>query len=144
MLRRMRWMLEMIRFSHTLFALPFALFAAVMAWTASARQEGASGFSLRELAGIVLCMATARSAAMAFNRVADWRLDAGNPRTAARHIPSGMLTVGSVATFAAACGLAFIASTLLFLPNRLPLYLSLPVLLFLLGYSLTKRFTALA
>ncbi len=81
---------------------------------------------------------------MAFNRVADRRLDAGNPRTASRHLPAGILSTAHVTAFAAACGLAFIASTLLFLPNRLPLYLSVPVLLFLLGYSYAKRFTSLA
>jgi 4-hydroxybenzoate polyprenyltransferase len=144
MLHRIRLMLEMIRFSHTLFALPFALWAAVMAWTASARAHDASGFSWRQLLGIVLCMVTARSAAMAFNRVADWRLDAENPRTRGRHIPAGLLSVRSVAVFAVVNCVLFIAATGLFWPNRLPLYLSLPVLLFLLGYSLTKRFTALA
>ena len=144
MLHRLRLMLEMIRFSHTLFALPVALMAAVMAWTASARAHDAGGFSWRQLLGIVLCMVTARSAAMAFNRVADRRFDAENPRTRGRHIPAGLLSVRSVAVFALVNCAGFIAATSLFWPNRLPLYLSVPVLLFLLGYSLTKRFTALA
>ncbi len=78
-------------------------------------------------------MVTARSAAMAFNRVADRRFDADNPRTAGRHIPAGLLSARSVAAFALLNGAAFVASTVLFWPNRLPLYLSLPVLLFLLG-----------
>src|SRR5580698_1800352 len=102
MLARLRMMLEMIRFSHTLFALPFALLAAVMAWTLSSRQHDTSGFSWWQLLGIVLCMVTARSAAMAFNRVADWRFDAANPRTRGRHIPAGLLSVRSVTIFAVA------------------------------------------
>jgi 4-hydroxybenzoate polyprenyltransferase len=144
MLTRLRTILEMIRFSHTLFALPFALLASVMAWTAGARSDPPVPFRWQDLLGIVLCMVTARSAAMAFNRIADWRFDADNPRTAKRHIPVGALSVGSVAIFAVASAAAFVASTLIFLPNRLPIYLSLPVLAFLLGYSYTKRFTAAA
>jgi 4-hydroxybenzoate polyprenyltransferase len=81
---------------------------------------------------------------MAFNRLADRRLDAANPRTAGRHLPAGILSVGQVTAFALASSAAFVASTLLFLPNRLPLYLALPVLAFLLGYSFAKRFTALS
>src|SRR5205085_7777332 len=71
-------------------------------------------------------------------------LDANNPRTNSRHLPAGILTVGSVVVFTVISSLAFITGTLLFLPNRLPLVLSLPVLLFLLAYSYTKRFTALS
>ena len=142
MLSRLRHILEMIRFSHTLFALPFALLAAVMAWHLT---DGLTATRvLRELVGIVLCMVTARSAAMAFNRIVDWRLDAENPRTRMRHIPAGTLSVASVIVFAAVCSIGFVLATLIFLPNRLPIYLSVPVLLFLLGYSLTKRFTAAA
>jgi 4-hydroxybenzoate polyprenyltransferase len=137
MLRTIRNLLELIRFSHTLFALPFAFLAAVMAWRITE-------FRWRDLLGILLCMITARSFAMAFNRIADRHLDAANPRTAGRHLPAGILTAGQVATFAGAMAVAFVASTLLFLPNRLPLYLSAPVLLFLAGYSFSKRFTALA
>ncbi len=98
----------------------------------------------QELIGILFCMVAGRSAAMAFNRLADRKIDALNPRTAARHLPAGILSVGSVRLFAASCSVALIVSTLLFLPNRLPLYLSVPTLLFLLGYSYTKRFTVLA
>jgi 4-hydroxybenzoate polyprenyltransferase len=144
MLARLRHILEMIRFSHTLFALPFALLSAVMAWTLGARSEPPLEFRWRDLIGVVLCMVTARSAAMAFNRIADWRLDALNPRTHRRHIPAGTLTLGSVGVFAGGCSLAFVLATLLFLPNRLPIYLALPVLAFLLAYSFTKRFTAAA
>jgi 4-hydroxybenzoate polyprenyltransferase len=141
MLTRLRHILEMIRFSHTLFALPFALLAACLAWRQNAH-EGIP-FRGRELLGIVLCMVCARSMAMAFNRLADRRIDAENPRTAKRHIPAGLLSAAVVAAFCVACGVAFVAATLLFLPNRWPLYLSAPVLLFLCGYSYAKRFTAL-
>ncbi|MEX2140867.1 MAG: UbiA-like polyprenyltransferase [Pirellulales bacterium] len=144
MLTRLRHLLEMIRFSHTLFALPFALMAALMAWTLNLRSDLSQPFRWQELAGILFCMVTARSTAMAFNRLVDWRIDAANPRTAVRHIPTGVLSVRYVALFTAGCVAAFVASTLLFLPNRLPLYLSLPVLAFLLGYSYAKRFTSLA
>jgi 4-hydroxybenzoate polyprenyltransferase len=145
MLRTTRRLLEMIRFSHTLFALPFALLAALMAWTTPLR-GGTSppAFRWEHLAGILLCMVAARSAAMAFNRLADRRIDAENPRTKMRHLPAGTLSVASVALFTLVSAAVFIAGTLLFLPNRLPLYLAVPVLLFLLGYSYAKRFTALA
>ncbi len=141
---QLRHILEMIRFSHTLFALPFALFSAVMAWTAGARSEPLVAWRFREFLGIVLCMVTARGAAMAFNRIADREIDARNPRTHARHIPAGILSLRGVIVFAVACSIAFVLSTLLFLPNRLPVILSLPVLAFLLGYSFSKRFTAAA
>lgn len=131
--------LSLIRFSHTVFALPFALLAAVMAWRLEAWQIRG-----RDLVGIVGCMVTARSAAMAFNRLVDRRLDGENPRTAQRHLPAGLLTARQVVLFALGSAVAFVASTLLFLPNRLPLFLSLPVLLMLAGYSFTKRFTSLA
>lgn len=147
--------LSLIRFSHTLFALPFAMLAALMAWRLPTLQWTEHDtmpqhigplppFRWQELLGILLCMVTARSAAMAFNRLADCKLDAKNPRTAGRHLPAGIMSVGQVAALTAACGFAFIASTLLFLPNRLPLYLSVPALAFLCGYSYAKRFTAYA
>ncbi len=134
MLARLRLLLELIRFSHTIFALPFALLSAVLAWR---------GQTVRwqELVGILLCMLFARSAAMAFNRLVDRDIDAENPRTAGRHIPAGLISVRAVTIFTLLTSLAFIASTLLFLPNRWPLYLAVPVLLFLLGYSYAKRFT---
>ena len=170
-----RHLLSLIRFSHTIFALPFALLASVMAWHLKELEwreiprpialfsdhdyvieigddtlliqspfEGHLYIRWQEFVGILLCMIAARSAAMAFNRLADRDIDAENPRTAQRHIPAGILTVSQVTVFAVVCGFAFIASTLLFLPNRLPLYLSVPVLAFLCGYSYTKRFTSLA
>ena len=139
-LRASRELGSLVKFSHTLFALPFALLGAALA------ARGPEGWRGRpqDWLGILLCMATARSAAMAFNRLADRRIDALNPRTASRHLPSGRLSTATVASFTVVCGVGFIASTLLFLPNRWPLILSGPVLLWLLGYSFAKRFTSLA
>lgn len=133
---RVRHLLELIRFSHTVFALPFAFLSAVMAWSRPDTE-----FRWQDLLGILLCMVFARSAAMAFNRVVDHQFDGENPRTAKRHIPAGILTRGFVVGFTLATSLAFVATTLIFLPKRLPIILSLPVLLFLLGYSYAKRFT---
>ena len=135
----LRPFLELIRFSHTLFALPFALLSTAMAlrldhWV----------FRWRDGLGILLCMVLARSAAMAFNRWADRHIDAANPRTADRHLPGGRLSVRSVALFTAVCSIGFIASTLIFLPNVIPLAAALPVLAFLFGYSYAKRFTSFA
>ena len=141
MLQTTRHILEMIRFSHTLFALPFALLAACLAWRQNGRE--AIPFRWQELAGILLCMVFARSTAMAFNRLVDHRMDAENPRTSGRHLPAGILSVGSVVAFCLVGTAGFVLSTLLFLPNRWPLWLSLPVLAFLCGYSYAKRFTAL-
>lgn len=136
MISKLRQLLELIRFSHTVFALPFALLSAVIAW-----HQPDSPFQWKQLAGILLCMVFARSAAMAFNRIVDRKIDGANPRTAKRHIPAGLLSLSSVVAFTVVCSVAFIATTLLFLPNRWPLILSIPVLLFLLGYSFAKRFT---
>ena len=138
MIQTIRHFLELIRFSHTVFALPFAVLAAVLAWV----QPG-SEFRPRDVVGILLCMVFARSAAMAFNRLVDRDVDAGNPRTAVRHIPAGLLSARAVAIFTVACSVAFVASTLIFLPKQLPILLSVPVLLFLLGYSYGKRWTSL-
>ncbi len=144
MFRTIRHLLEMIRFSHTLFALPFALLAAIMAWTTPANGDGPPPFRWQHLLGILICMVGARSAAMAFNRLADRRIDGENPRTKMRHLPAGTLSLASVIAFTLASSLIFIAGTLLFLPNWLPLALAVPVLLFLMGYSYAKRFTSLA
>ena len=127
--------LGLIRFSHTIFALPFALLSAAIAWVTQVE------FRLQDLCGILLCMVFARTAAMAFNRYADRKLDAENPRTKGRHIPAGILSARQVLGLTIFSGLAFIASTLLFFPNQTPLILSVPVLLFLLGYSYVKRFS---
>src|SRR5260370_38191602 len=101
-MQTVRRFMEMIRFSHTLFALPFPLFSAVLAWYQK-------GFSWIELAGILPCMVFARSAAMAFNRLADRDIDALNPRTAVRHLPSGQLSVAAVWLFTLVCCAGFIA-----------------------------------
>ncbi|MDP7269041.1 MAG: UbiA-like polyprenyltransferase [Pirellulales bacterium] len=141
MFAQLRKHLELIRFSHTVFAMPFALLAAVLAWHARPEQNIAP----IDLIAIILCMVSARSAAMAFNRIVDREIDAQNPRTALRHLPSGELSLRSVWLFMLASSVAFIASTALFLPeNPLPILLSVPLLLFLLGYSYSKRFTTLA
>ena len=138
MFQKIRHFLELIRFSHTVFALPFAMLSAVIAWA-----EPGSVFRWQDLVGILVCMVTARSAAMAFNRLVDRDVDADNPRTAKRHIPAGLLSVKAVAVFTIAMSVAFIAATAIFLPKQLPLILAVPVLLFLLGYSLAKRWTSL-
>jgi 4-hydroxybenzoate polyprenyltransferase len=137
---RIRDYLELVRFSHTLFALPFALLGAALA------AHGPDGWHGRaqDWIGILVCMALARSAAMAFNRLADRHYDALNPRTASRHIPAGRLSVPAVGLFTVLCSAGFVAATLLFLPNRWPLYLAVPVMLWLLAYSYTKRFTSLS
>jgi 4-hydroxybenzoate polyprenyltransferase len=88
-------------------------------------------------------MVTARSAAMAFNRLVDRDIDADNPRTVKRHIPAGLLSVNAVVTFTIVMSVAFVVATTMFLPKYLPMILSVPVLLFLLGYSLAKRWTSL-
>jgi 4-hydroxybenzoate polyprenyltransferase len=141
MLQTVRDYLGLIRFSHTVFALPFALTSAALAW------HRPPGFRWAQLAGILLCMVFARSTAMAFNRLADRRLDALNPRTATRHLPAGRLSVTGVVLFTLACAAAFVASTLIFWfasGNPWPLRLGPAVLAFVCAYSYTKRFTALA
>ncbi|MFP6604481.1 MAG: UbiA-like polyprenyltransferase [Pirellulaceae bacterium] len=144
MMKRLRQVLEMIRFSHTIFALPFAMLAATMAWTTKDLDALRTPFRLQDLVGILFCMVTARSAAMAFNRLVDHSIDAENPRTESRHLPQELVSRRFVGGFVLLTAVLFVAATLLFLPNYLPLYLSVPVLLFLLLYSYTKRFTTLA
>lgn len=145
---KLKKFLELIRFSHTIFALPFALLASWWAWIVPL-PSSATDASLQqtiqlrwiEALGILACMVFARSFAMAFNRLVDAKWDGLNPRTANRHLPAKLLGVSEVVGFTVGCAVLFIASTLLFLPNRLPLLLSIPVLVFLAGYSLGKRFT---
>ena len=139
MFRRLQSLLEMIRFSHTVFALPFALLSATLAWQTRS-------FHWLDLLGLILCMIFARSAAMAFNRLADHHLDARNPRTARRHLPCGRLSRTPVWLFTVACCGGFVASTLIFWrsDNPWPFYLSVPVLVFIGAYSYTKRFTVLS
>lgn len=141
LLTRLGLMLGLIRFSHTIFALPFAVLAAVLALRVPFPGGETPSLRFRDAAGILLCMVFARSAAMAFNRLVDHQIDAGNPRTAGRHLPAGLLKRGEVWGFTLFCCAGFILSTLFFWPNWIPLAASTPVLAFLLGYSLAKRFT---
>jgi 4-hydroxybenzoate polyprenyltransferase len=130
-LRDLRVTLEMIKWEHSIFALPFALCGAMLA---------AGGFpSLHQLLWIIVAMVAARSAAMAFNRWADAAIDAANPRTNTRALPAGHLSPAFVVTFVLVSSAVFVlaASRL----NRLALLLSPVALLVLLLYSYTKRVT---
>jgi 4-hydroxybenzoate polyprenyltransferase len=128
--------LSLIKFSHTIFAMPFAMTGFFLA---ASQQE--YGFSLRLLILVVLCMIFARSAAMAFNRYIDRRYDSLNPRTSVREIPAGLISTRAAIWFVILSSVLFMASAALI--NRLTLYLAPVALLVVLGYSLTKRFTAL-
>jgi 4-hydroxybenzoate polyprenyltransferase len=144
MMAALRNILEMIKFSHTVFALPFAVMAAFLAVRAP-QGPGRPGWG--QLALIVAAMVFARSTAMAFNRLADEPFDAANPRTAGRHLPRGLLSRASVILFTIACAVGFFAVCAMFqvfFDNPWPAYLSAPVLAFLCLYSYTKRFTALS
>lgn len=132
-LRALRNYLELVRFSHTLFALPFALAAMLVAaegWPAT-----------RILLLILAAMVAARSCAMAINRVVDADLDARNPRTSVRHIPAGTIGRGSAAALAVACAAIFVLATAFI--NRLVFALSPVVLAIFFVYPFTKRFTSL-
>ncbi|MCW5955019.1 MAG: putative 4-hydroxybenzoate polyprenyltransferase [Pyrinomonadaceae bacterium] len=133
-LAKLKTTLEMIKFEHTLFALPFAFLGAVMA---------ANGLpTWQQMLWITLAMVGARSAAMTFNRIADREIDAKNPRTANRELPSGKLSVSFAWTFLIlSIALFLLASYLL---NWLTFALSPIALLSVLGYSYAKRFTTLA
>jgi 4-hydroxybenzoate polyprenyltransferase len=125
---------RMIKFEHTLFALPFALAAAAIA----ARGHG---LSILRLLGIVIAMAGARTAAMGFNRIADRRFDAQNPRTARRELPTGAISLRAAWTMTLGAAAVFVAAAAALGP--LCLALSPIALALLFGYSYTKRFTAL-
>lgn len=126
---------RMIKFSHSVFALPFALASAALA----AREGGATAV---QLAWIVVAMVGARSAAMGFNRLADQEIDARNPRTAGRELPAGQLRRGEVWAFVlVSAGALVLAAAML---NPLCLKLSPLALAIVFGYSYAKRFTALA
>lgn len=139
MIRRIRIILEMIKFSHSVFALPYALLATFLA---------AGGLPhLGQLALIVWCMVSARSVAMTFNRIADAAIDARNPRTANRAIPAGTVSLAAAWAFLLVCAAAFLAGAWGFwrwYGNPWPIRLAGPVLLFLCLYSYAKRFTRLA
>ena len=123
--------LEMIKWEHSIFALPFALCGAMLA---------AGGLpAWHQLAWIIVAMVSARSAAMAFNRLADASIDAANPRTSIRALPAGHLTPSFVSTFVViSCGIFVLAASQL---NRLTLMLSPVALAIVLLYSYSKRFT---
>ena len=125
---------RMIKFSHSVFALPFAFSSAVLA--------AGSGISWRQVAWILVAMVGARSAAMGFNRLADKDLDARNPRTAGRELPRGVLSRGEVWLFVIASAATLVVAAAML--NPLCLVLSPVALLVIFGYSYTKRFTALS
>jgi 4-hydroxybenzoate polyprenyltransferase len=129
-----RHFLDAIKFEHTVFALPFAYVAMVLA------SDGWPGW--RTLLWVTLAMAGARTLAMAVNRLADRFIDAANPRTARRHLPAGLLTPAQVAGAAAAAGALLLLSAHML--NPLCLALAPLAVLFLVGYSYTKRFTWLS
>ncbi|MEO7932205.1 MAG: UbiA-like polyprenyltransferase [Chthoniobacterales bacterium] len=123
--------LRLVRFSHTIFALPFALGSMMVA---AKNQHGWPGWRLLSL--ILICMVLARTAAMIFNRVADWQIDQKNPRTAARH---QLLPRPTAIAILLACAAGFVATT--WRINPLCFYLSPVALGIIFLYSLTKRFT---
>lgn len=131
----MKSYLSLVKFSHTIFAMPFALIGFFLAI-----RQGYE-FEPRLLLLVVLCMVTARNAAMAFNRWADRHIDSENARTAIREIPAGILAADSVLRFALLNALAFCVFAGLI--NQLCLLLSPLALLVIMGYSYTKRFTPL-
>lgn len=125
--------LSMIKFKHSVFAMPFAL--AALLFATSGRPAPL------DILLIVLCMITARNAAMSFNRLVDWKFDAANPRTQNREIPSGKLSLSFCTGFCLVNCALFIGLSSFF--NSLAFALSPVALIILLGYSLTKRFTSL-
>lgn len=128
---KLRYTLELVKFSHSIFALPFAL--------ASFLIETGGHFQIRLLLWVLLAVVAARTAAMAFNRLADARFDGENPRTKNRHIPSGLLSKSYVIalTLVASAVFVFCAGQI----NGLAFILSFPCLMALFLYSLSKRFT---
>jgi 4-hydroxybenzoate polyprenyltransferase len=133
-LAKLRLTLEMIKFEHSVFALPFALTGALLA------RRGLPTW--RELFWIVVAMVGARSAAMTFNRIADFRLDALNPRTRTRALPTGQLSLGfAIVLTAVSCALLVLAAHEL---NPLAFKLAPVAIAILLGYSFAKRFTVLS
>jgi 4-hydroxybenzoate polyprenyltransferase len=132
--QKLKIMLEMIKFEHTIFALPFAFIGALLA--------GNGIPTGRQIAWIVAAMVGARSAAMAFNRIVDYRYDRLNPRTEKRALPAGALSMSFAIAFTVFMSVLFIFSAAQL--NSLCFSLSFPTLAILLFYSYTKRFTALS
>ncbi len=138
---RLRTWGEMIKFSHSIFALPFAVMAAFLAGTHIADTGRPD---VLQLVMIVVCMVAARSVAMTFNRIADASIDARNPRTASRAIPTGRLSFAAAYAFMTLAMITFGVGCFgfhRFYGNAWPMLLSGPVLLYLCGYSYAKRFT---
>lgn len=133
--KKVREYLSLVKFSHTVFAMPFALLGF---FTGTTRASG--GFSGRLLLLVILCMVFARNAAMGFNRFADKKVDALNPRTARREIPAGKISPASALIFVVVNSVLFMICAGLI--NRLTMLLSPVALIVILGYSLTKRFTS--
>lgn len=136
LLKRIGHYLSLIKFSHTIFAMPFALVGFFLAI-----KQNEFNFSYKLLILVILCMVFARSAAMAFNRYVDYRYDELNPRTKDREIPAGIISRPQVLLFVIISSLLFIVSAGLI--NNLTLALSPLALAIILGYSLTKKFTVL-
>lgn len=136
---RLRRTLDMIKFEHSVFALPFALTGALLAWRESQFPSAGLG---EKLLWILVAMVGARSAAMTFNRIADTKIDAKNPRTAMRHLPSGQLSLGFAWGFLVASAAAFILAAAML--NELCLWLSPVALAVVLVYSYMKRISSLA
>ena len=138
--------LSLVKFSHTIFAMPFAMIGFFLGYFYLREQSGWFGAPgnrslFLRLVLVVLCMVFARSAAMAFNRWLDKRFDALNPRTAIREIPSGIISANNALVFVVINAIAFIATT--WFINQICFYLSPVALFIILFYSYTKRFTAL-
>ncbi len=129
--------LSLVRFSHTIFAMPFAL----LGFFNAINTEGYY-FTWRLLILVLLCMVFARNAAMGFNRYADHKVDSMNPRTDRREIPAGIISPRSALVFVIANSILFIAAA--GFVNKLTMFLSPLALVIILGYSLTKRFTSLS
>ncbi len=144
-LGRARLYLEMVRFSHTIFAMPFALLSAIWCLALANREGGSMMEILQPLRwlGMFVCMVSARNFAMTVNRIADRRQDAANPRTEKRHLPAGLISVRDAAVFASFNAVVFLSGCLLFLPNWLPVVLASPVLAVLAMYSFVKRWSSL-
>lgn len=136
MIRKFSNYLSLIKFSHTVFALPFAIIGYFLAINFTD-----AAFDIRLFALVILCMVYARSAAMAFNRYIDRKIDEQNARTAVREIPAGVVKPTSALIFVIINCILFIATT--YFINTLCFFLSPVALAVVLGYSLTKRFTAL-
>lgn len=128
--------LSLVKFSHTIFAMPFALVGFFLATTQTGTGVNWGLFGL-----VVLCMVFARTAAMGFNRYVDRDIDGKNPRTASREIPAGLISERNAVVFVLANSLLFVVCT--YFINPLCFYLSPVALAVVLGYSYTKRFTAL-